>query len=133
LPHLILYDGVCGLCDLSVKLLIKIDRKEQLLFSSLQGVTAEKLSSRYPFIKAMNSVVLIENFQTAQEKAYTKASAPLRAFWLIGGGWKIIGALFFLPPFLFNWLYVLVSKYRYFLFSQRCLLPQKNENHRFLP
>lgn len=134
LKHLVFYDGTCGLCDYFVQILLKIDRNQIFAFAPLQGKTAEQLLSTFPEEKRqIDSIILVENYRSLQSLIYMRAKALFRVFWLLGGPWVFIGWLFFLPSSLFDWAYRLVARYRYRLFSQRCLIPQKDLSDRFLP
>lgn len=133
--HLIFYDGTCGLCDHVVQFLLKHDKKEQFLFAPLQGETAkEVLKTIPPKFRDKDSLILIENYQTNKEVLYLFGKASFRILWLLGGYWKILGALFFLPSFLYNWGYYLVAKNRKIFFSNEvCELPNPSSKSRFLP
>jgi len=131
--HLILYDRSCGLCDQTVKTLLKIDKNQILAFAPLLGPTSTKIIEEFPQLKAIDSAVLVEDFQTSNKKIYTESTTVFRVFWLMGGACKIPGSLFFLPSFLFNWFYHFISRNRYKLIAQSCLVPPKNQKHRFLP
>lgn len=132
--HLVFYDGECGLCDQTVQVILKLDKHELFAFAPLQGSTAAQMLSSLPSeLKNVDSVVLIADYRTSP-KTYVMAQAVFRIFWLLGGKWMLLGWLSFLPPFLFNWAYRLVARYRHQLFSSdRCVLPPPNQKHRFLP
>ena len=121
LKHLILYDGSCGLCDFTVKIILKMDKNQLFVFAPLQGPTSNRILEEFPHIKAIDSAILVEDFQTSHKKIYTESQTVFRVFWLMGGAWKLIGWVFFLPDFLFNWIYHFVSRNRYRLVSQSCL------------
>lgn len=129
MKHLVFYDGNCGLCDYVVQFLLQHDKKGKFVFAPLQGETADQLLEG---ISREDSLVLIENYKTSQKKTYLFGQAALRILWLLGGGWKILGWLNFLPPFLYNWAYSLVAKNRYRLFGYACILPDQKYKERFL-
>jgi len=133
LQHLVLYDGTCGLCDRTVQILLKIDKNQIFAFAPLNGPTATEILKEFPHIKIVDSSILIEDFETKQKNIYTEASSVFRILWLVGRPWKLLGWLFFLPPFLFNWEYRLIARHRYSLVARSCFLPQKNQKNRFLP
>lgn len=133
MKHLIFYDGTCGLCNLVVQLVLKADKKELFAFAPLQGKTAEKEIGGRSYFREANSVILIENYQTPNQRASLYSQAVLRICWLLGGCWVLLGSLSFLPPFLFDWIYRLIARYRYSLFGQRCVVPNAKFKNRFLP
>ena len=133
--HLVFYDGSCGLCDRIVAFLIKRDKKKCFVFAPLDGITAGKflqdLAEKY---KQGDSLILVENYQSVSFKIYLFSQAAFRIAWLLGGFWKLIGWLFFLPAFLFNWIYYFIARHRHQFFSSRsCEFPQNLSKDRFLP
>ena len=132
--HLVFYDGECHLCDQVVHLLLKVDHLERFVFASLQGTTAAKLLKDLPEkYKKADSLILVENYQTSQQRFFILGKGVLRIFWLLGGLWKILGIFSFLPSFLYSWAYRQVAHDRYRVFGQTCLVPSTKDKHRFLP
>lgn len=135
MKHLVFYDGQCGLCDQVVQFILLRDKQGVFGFAPLQGKTAEeKLISLPESLKNFDSIILIEDFNTSLQKISVLGYAALRILWLIGGRWALIGWISFLPPFLYNWAYRLVAKYRHRFFPQGvCILPDPALRERFLP
>lgn len=135
--HLVFYDGTCGLCDGIVRFLHKIDRKKQFLFAPLQGKTAEKkLANLAEEFKNVDSLVLIENYQSGHEHVYVLGKGALKIFWLQGGFWSILGVLSFLPSWPFDQIYRLIARNRHRLWSNdSCKVPEGKERNsgQFLP
>lgn len=132
--HLVFYDGDCGLCDHIVQFILKHDTGQKFLFAPLQGTTAAKNLQSLPVkYKTLDTLVLLENYRSSQQKVYVLGTGALRILWLLGGLWKIIGWISFLPPFLYNWIYRLVAYYRRTLFShETCLILDEKNKKRFL-
>lgn len=131
--HLVFYDGKCGLCDQVVQFLMDIDRDKIFLYAPLQGKTAAKLLRGLPEeYRKEDSLVLVENYREMGEKFYILGKAAFRILWLLGGYWKLLGWIFFLPSPLYNWAYRLVARYRHKFPLKSCKLPQF-EDSRFLP
>jgi predicted DCC family thiol-disulfide oxidoreductase YuxK len=135
MSHLVFYDGQCGLCDRIVQFLLKTDKRQQFVFAPLQGSTAAVVLKDLPSeMKQVDSLILVENFQTPQEKFYVLGKGAFRICWLLGGAWSLLGWISFLPGWLYNWGYRLVARNRQRFFKQdRCLLPDPSAKHRFLP
>lgn len=133
--HLIFYDGQCGLCDRMVQLVLRQDPLERFDFAPLEGLTAAKmLKSLPPEKKTGESLILIEDYRETNQHFYIFGKAIFRICWLLGGFWSIPGLLFWLPSFLYDSGYRLVSKNRHKLFkNEGCTLPIKENEHRFLP
>ncbi|MFP5109903.1 thiol-disulfide oxidoreductase DCC family protein [Neobacillus sp. C211] len=127
--RIILFDGVCNLCNNSVKFIIKRDTSGYFKFASLQGETGQKLLKKHSLNYDLNSFVLIE-----KEKVYIKSSAALRVCSKLGGAWRIFSIFRFLPPLFRDFLYDIVAKNRYKWFGKEesCILPLPKWKQRFL-
>ena len=124
------YDGVCGLCDFFVNILIKIDSKGILKFSSLQGNSGQKLLSNLIFDKKELDTVL---FRT-NDQVYTRSTAVFKIIKSIGGIWRLF-LLFDLLPTSFNdFIYRKISINRYKLFGKldRCDISKFNKPGQFI-
>ena len=124
------YDGVCGLCDFFVNILIKIYSKGILKFSSLQGNSGQKLLSNLTFDKKELDTVL---FRT-NDQVYTRSTAVFKIIKSIGGIWRLF-LLFDLLPTSFNdFIYRKISINRYKLFGKldRCDISKFNKPGQFI-
>jgi predicted DCC family thiol-disulfide oxidoreductase YuxK len=133
-PRLILFDGVCGLCDRTVQLLLAQDSKGALHYAPLQGETAAAIRRRHPEIEGVDSVVLVE--QTGGvERVWVRTTAVLRALRHVEGPCRHLAGLTFVPA---RWLdvgYDLVARVRYRIFGklEACRIPDPEVRARFLP
>ncbi|MBT2729955.1 thiol-disulfide oxidoreductase DCC family protein [Bacillus sp. ISL-75] len=129
MDRIILFDGVCNLCNNSVKFIIKRDTSGYFKFASLQGETGQRLLKKHSLNYDLNSFVLIE-----KEKVYIKSSAALRVCSQLGGAWRILSMFRFLPPLFRDFLYDIVAKNRYKWFGKEesCILPLPKWKQRFL-
>ncbi|MCO5240393.1 MAG: thiol-disulfide oxidoreductase DCC family protein [Chitinophagaceae bacterium] len=126
----ILFDGVCNLCNNSVQFVIKKDKKKTFYFTSLQSNTGQQLLELYRLSPGrFDSFVLIEN-----KKAYTKSTAALRVVRRLEGLWILLYALIIIPPFIRDAVYDWVARNRYQWFgkSESCMLPTPELKGRFL-
>lgn len=132
--HLLFYDGECGFCDRAVQFVLKHDARHQFLFAPLQGKTAAAtLQSLPPELKTLDSLILIENYETPRQKIYVLGQGAFRVLWLLGGGWALLGWPNFFPPILYNWGYRLVARNRGKISDQlACQLPDPSQKNRFL-
>ena len=129
--HLLFYDGSCGLCDHAVQFVLKRDTQGLFAFAPLQGSTAK---SFFPTPPKEDSLILIENYDTASSQKFFFGKGAFRILWLLGGIWALPGLLNFLPSFLYDWGYRLVARNRHRLFSQTdCKLPTPEAKEGFLP
>jgi predicted DCC family thiol-disulfide oxidoreductase YuxK len=122
--HVIFYDGECPLCHRAVRFVLAADRKKVFYFAPLKGETAEeKLAGLRLKDPDLDTLVLLQNYQTEHEKTYIEGRGALRVLWLLGGKYALIGWLSFLPSFLFDRIYRLVSRNRFRLFSKKLEIP----------
>ena len=130
-PHpIILYDGVCGLCDRFVQFVIKRDSLAKIKFAALQSEFAKQLLREFDMSEApLSFVVLVEG-----EKSYIKSAAVLRALNHIGGPWRLIALLRVIPATLSDFVYDRIARSRYKLFGKydQCTIPSPETRNRFL-
>ena len=127
---LLLFDGVCNLCNSSVQFVIKYDTKKQFHFSSLQSDAAKEILLQFGETNLnLDSVILISD-----EKIYSKSSAILRVLKLLGGFYSIGIIFYIIPKFIRDKIYDFVAKNRYKWYGKResCMLPNKELKNRFL-
>jgi predicted DCC family thiol-disulfide oxidoreductase YuxK len=130
MESIILFDGMCNLCNHSVQFILKRDPKGYFKFASLQSESGQKILKKYNINPEVKSFLLLEN-----EKIYLKSSAALRVCRNLTGMWKILTVLRFIPPFLRDILYDIVAanRYKWFGKTESCMLPSPEWNKRFLP
>jgi predicted DCC family thiol-disulfide oxidoreductase YuxK len=82
----LLYDGLCCLCNRTVHFLLRIDHRSVLHFATLQSTSAKSLLEQVDHSRPLpDGVVLIHN-----GKIYTESDAALKSLQLIGGIWKLL-------------------------------------------
>ena len=126
----LLYDGLCCLCNRTVHFLLRIDHRSVLHFAALQSNTAKSLLEQVDHSRPLpDGVVLIHN-----GKIYTESDAALKSLQLIGGIWKLFAMLRFIPNFIRKPIYRIVARNRYKWFGKydSCPLPKPEWKHRFL-
>jgi len=133
---IILYDGVCGLCNRLVQFLLKHDKQGRLRFASLQSDFATKVLQRHGIDpKDLDTMHLIENYEQPGERVLQRSDAILRAGRELGGFWTALAALAgVVPRALRNPVYRFVARNRYRVFGKydTCMLPEPNQRSRFL-
>ena len=126
----ILFDGVCNLCNGLVNWIIERDKRSVFKFSSLQsayGIEACKQSGiKEPYT---DTVVLLD-----EGKAFLRSDAVLKIFNYLGGMYVLAYSFIILPAFIRNFFYNVVAKNRYRWFGKRdaCRLPTAELKNRFL-
>jgi predicted DCC family thiol-disulfide oxidoreductase YuxK len=126
----VLYDGVCGLCNRSVKFLIERDGG-QLYYAPLQGETARALRTEYPAIpQTLESVVLVDD-----GKVYLRSKAFLYGAKYLTRPWRWAHYVRWLPAFVLDLGYRLIARIRYRVWGKydACELPSRDERAHLLP
>ena len=112
---IVLFDGVCNLCNAAVSFIIKRDKKKIFTLSPLQSSFSEALNDQYHFNQPkLNSIVLIEN-----NKVYFKSTAVLRVVKKLSGPIKILYIFIIVPAFIRDAVYSVIAKNRYRWFGKR--------------
>jgi predicted DCC family thiol-disulfide oxidoreductase YuxK len=129
MERIILFDGVCNLCNQSVQFILKKDPEGVFKFASLQSESGQKLLKRLGLPYDLNSFVLIEG-----NKAFLKSSAALHVCVQLNGFWRFMGIFLVIPPFIRDYFYNILAKNRYKWFGKResCMLPAPQWKSRFL-
>ncbi len=128
---IILFDGVCNLCDTVVQRIIKADKNDQFRFMWLGADNAKHLLDLVGIdpLKT-DSIVLFE----PGKKHYIESQAVLRIAYHLSGPYKLLGVFKILPKSIADRLYRFIARNRYGVFGkkQACLLPEKNILNKFL-
>lgn len=130
-----LYDGVCGLCNKGVQMILNNDRRGTMRFAALQSAFGQAALARHTNLRGVDSVVLLERDETnGTERARARSDAALRIASYLGGAWKILTVARIIPTPLRDFLYDTVARYRYKVFGKHdaCMLPPPEARARFL-
>jgi len=124
--HIVLFDGVCNLCNGAVQFILARDPRGRFRFASLQSDAAKRLLHG---VVPAETMVLI-----GAGKTYTKSSAALRIARGLQFPWPLLYALAVLPKPLRDMVYGRVSRHRYRWFGKReaCLVPTSQWQGRFI-
>lgn len=128
---IILFDGVCNLCNSSVQFVIKRDKKDIFRFAALQSAMGQALvKERGINTEEVDSIILIE----PQIAYYTKSDAALKIAKLLNGGWPLLGIFLGLPKGFRDWVYDWVARNRYQWFGKKdsCMIPTEALKGKFL-
>ncbi len=126
----ILFDGVCNLCNRSVQFVIRHDKEGYYKFASLQSEAGQRLLEQYQLAtNTFNSFVLIKN-----GKAYTKSTAALIVAKKLSGAVKLLSGFIIVPSFIRDAVYNTIAKNRYKWFGKKdsCMIPTPALQSRFL-
>lgn len=130
--RIILFDGVCNLCERTVQLVIRNDRRSRFRFAPLQSAAGRRLLAEHDAGNAegLSSVILIEG-----GRVYRKSRAALRIARRMDGAWPLLFyCCYWIPPFLANPIYDFIGsrRYRWFGRKESCWMPDDDLRERFL-
>ena len=128
---ILLYDGVCTLCDASVQFIIRHDAKDTYRFVSLQSQLGREILHHIGVdSKTTDSLV----FYKSKKDYYTKAAAVIRVLISLGGVYSLFRIALYLPSFFTNFVYDVIAKnrYKWFGMKQSCIVPSPEIMHKFL-
>lgn len=126
----ILFDGVCNLCNAAVQFVIKYDREKLFRFASLQSDAGTLLlRNKYPDSNFPDSIILVIG-----SKFYTRSTAALLIARKLGGIISLLYGFIIVPAFIRNLLYKVIAKNRYKWFGRtaECMMPTSELQSRFL-
>ncbi|MEE3753355.1 thiol-disulfide oxidoreductase DCC family protein [Mycobacterium intracellulare] len=130
----LLYDGVCGFCNRSVRTIIRFDAAGPLRFAALQSVFAKAIVERHPEIGNVDSMVFVDDPGQPSERVAVRSEAALRVADYLGGAWRVLTVARILPAPLRDWLYDRFAAIRYRAFGRydSCPLPSPEVRARFV-
>lgn len=127
---MVLFDGVCNLCNGFVQFIIKRDPKARFRFGALQSEEArDMLQGTDVRPEDLSTVIYVRN-----GRVLTRSSAALHVLKDLGGAWAIAYGFIIVPPFIRDAVYHWVARNRYKWFGQResCMIPTPELRSRFL-
>jgi predicted DCC family thiol-disulfide oxidoreductase YuxK len=132
---ILLYDGTCGFCAASVRLVLRHDRRHTLRFASLQGEYGTAVRSRHGELDRVDSIVWVDpDSEGGKEAVAVRSEAALRVARYLGGWWTLGLAGWVIPRPIRDALYDLIARNRHKLVGggASCLLPDPEVRQRFL-
>jgi predicted DCC family thiol-disulfide oxidoreductase YuxK len=128
--NIILFDGVCNLCNRTVQFIIKRDKKNKFKFAALQSNFGQGQLSKYQINReTCDTVVYIR-----KKKAFVKSTAALYISKELKRGWQILFVFIIFPLFIRDWFYDIIAKNRYKMFGKKetCTVPTPELRAKFL-
>lgn len=123
---IVLFDGVCNLCNGAVQFIIARDKHQGFRFASLQSAFGQQYQQQ---VGEVDSILLVEEGQV-----YQKSTAALRIARKLNGLWPILFVFIIIPPFLRDFIYDIIARNRYRWFGKKesCWLPTPDLKTRFI-
>lgn len=128
--HIILFDGLCNLCNGSVQFIINRDSKKQFRFASLQSSFGKNQLHAFGLsANELYSIILVKDGTYLQ-----KSNAALEIAKNLEGQWPLFYIFKIVPRFLRDWIYDIIAKNRYSWFGKKdsCMIPTPELKSRFL-
>lgn len=127
--HIILFDGVCNLCNWSVRFVIKRDFKRKFRFAALQSDIGRAMVKDIKELPPGSSTIIY----LKGDSQYIKSTAVLHILKEIGGFWQMLYIGIIIPKPIRDFFYNLIAKYRYRIFGKRkdCIIPGPEIKDRF--
>jgi predicted DCC family thiol-disulfide oxidoreductase YuxK len=128
---IILFDGVCNLCDSAVQFVIKHDKKDSFRFASLQSEIGQEIIKHIGIdTKNIDSIILYQ----PGIAYYYKSEAALEIAKNLGGLFSFATIFKILPTALSNFIYDYVAKNRYKWYGKKdsCMIPTSELKSKFL-
>jgi predicted DCC family thiol-disulfide oxidoreductase YuxK len=132
---IILYDGVCGLCNRLNRFVLARDHTGRFRFAALQSPLAGAIIGRHGRdSRDLDTIYLVLDPGRPGERLLEKSDALLWILDELGGGWRLAGAFRVVPRAIRDLGYGLVARTRYRLFGRydACPLPDPRHRTRFL-
>ncbi len=119
---IILFDGVCNLCNNAINFVIKRDKKDVFRYASLQSEISKKLIAEKGIdTSELDSIILIN----PKGAYYHKSTAALQIAKQLSGMYPSLSVFLIFPKFLRDWIYDIIAKNRYRWFGKKesCMIP----------
>jgi predicted DCC family thiol-disulfide oxidoreductase YuxK len=136
---LMLFDGLCGLCNSAVRWVTRHDHADRFRFTPLQSALTGEILSRHGMnreaVVKSNTVYLVLDAGSPHERLLSRSDVTVNLLLLLGGRWRFLGYLLrAVPAFARNAAYALFARHRYRLTGRYevCPLPTEAERMKFL-
>jgi predicted DCC family thiol-disulfide oxidoreductase YuxK len=133
--HLVLYDGVCGLCSRLLQFLLEHDRRAVFSFAPLQGPTGRSVVARMGGNPDdLTTFYVWANYRARDARVLARSDAALFVARELGWPWNVLTAARVLPKVLRDAVYDVVARTRYRVFGryEQCLAPRPDFRSRFV-
>lgn len=128
--YVVLFDGVCNLCNSSVNWIIDHDKRNEFRFASLQSEYGQQVINKFNLQgEYLNTVILVDG-----DRLYTRSAAVLKIAGIIGGVWGLLAVFLIVPAFIRDIVYNFIARNRYKWFGKKesCRIPTPELKSKFL-
>lgn len=127
---IVLFDGVCNLCNSVVQFLIVRDKKKKLFYSALQSSVGQEILRD----NGLNTSDFDSFILQYKGEVYSKSSAGIRVLSQLGGLWPMMKVFLIVPKPIRDWVYSLIANNRYKWWGKKdhCMMPTPEMQSRFV-
>lgn len=128
---LVLFDGVCNLCNTSIQYIINRDKKDLFLFAALQSDVGMKIVKEYNIDPLKTDSILL---YIPEKGIYTKSTAALKIAKHLGLPLSLLHNFLIIPAFLRNLVYDFIARNRYNWYGKKeeCMIPTPELKSKFI-
>ena len=129
---IILFDGVCNLCNNSVQYVIKHDKKDLFMFTAIQSDAGKAIITKFSIdTNQIDSILL---YDPEKDTITYKSTAALKVASKLGFPTHLLGVFLIMPAFVRNWVYDFIAKNRYKWYGKKesCMIPTHELKRKFL-
>ncbi len=128
---LILFDGVCNLCDASVQYIIKHDKNDVFRYTALQSEIGQEIIKKFNIDTTKTDSILL---YSEENGISYKSTAALKIASKLGFPRNLMAAFLIVPTFIRNWVYDYIAKNRYKWYGKKneCMIPTPELKSKFL-
>lgn len=129
--QLILFDGVCNLCDASVQYIIKHDKKDVFRYTALQSEVGQAIIKKFNIDTTKTDSILLYAPET--DISY-KSTAALKIASQLGFPRNLMSIFLVVPAFIRNWVYdyIATNRYKWYGKKEECMIPTKELKSKFV-
>ena len=130
--RLILFDGVCNLCNASVLFTIKHDKNNKFIFAALQSETGKQVIRDFNINTAKTDSIIVYNPE--KNRVHTKSTAALIVTPYLGFPISLLVVFIVVPKFIRDWVYDFIAARRYKWYGKKesCMIPSPELEEKFL-
>jgi predicted DCC family thiol-disulfide oxidoreductase YuxK len=127
---IVLFDGVCNLCNGTVVFIIQRDTKDRFRFAALQSDIGIQLTQELGIDTTQIESIIVVHHQ----RYYYKSGAALRIARDLKGAWPLLSVFLIIPPFIRDGIYDIIARNRYRWFGKKesCMIPTPELKSKFL-
>lgn len=129
--QLVLFDGVCNLCNSSINYVIKHDKDSIFMFAPLQGEAGQQVIKHYKLDTTQTDSILLYSENNGLK---IKSTAALAIASKLGFPRNLLSIFYIVPAFMRNWVYDYIAKNRYKWYGEKdaCMIPTPELKAKFL-